>query len=55
MKSLRKSIYSVNGANIKQNTKERGVDDPTLLPNYCYRDDGMLIWNAIHINQTDWS
>ena len=46
-------IYDVRGANIKQNTKERGVDDPTLLPNYHYRDDGILIWNAIESYVTE--
>jgi arachidonate 5-lipoxygenase len=27
--------------------KSRGLDDPTSLPNYHYRDDGMLLWDAI--------
>ena len=40
-------IYDVQGANIKENTKKRGVDDKDLLPNYYYRDDGILIWDAI--------
>jgi arachidonate 15-lipoxygenase len=29
---------------------DRGVDDPSGLPVYPYRDDGLLIWGAIH----DW-
>jgi arachidonate 15-lipoxygenase len=30
--------------------QDRGVDDPSGLPVYPYRDDGLLIWGAIH----DW-
>ena len=27
--------------------KNRGLDDDTMLPNYPYRDDGILVWQAI--------
>ena len=27
--------------------RERGVDDPSVLPNYPYRDDGLVMWAAI--------
>ena len=40
-------VYNVQGANVKDNVKKRGVDDKNLLPNYYYRDDGLLIWDAI--------
>ncbi len=30
--------------------QERGVNDQSVLPMYPYRDDGLLIWGAIH----DW-
>ncbi|WP_408648727.1 lipoxygenase family protein [Tumidithrix elongata] len=28
--------------------KNRGLDDPDRLPHYPYRDDGLLLWNAIY-------
>lgn len=28
--------------------KNRHMDDSDLLPHYPYRDDGMLLWNAVH-------
>ncbi len=28
--------------------KDRGLDDTDKLPYYPYRDDGLLLWNAIH-------
>lgn len=28
--------------------KNRGVDDVERLPHFPYRDDGMLLWNALH-------
>ena len=46
-------VYDVQGANIKENVTKRGVNDPTLLPNYHFRDDGILIWNAIESYVTE--
>ena len=41
------AAYSVYCTNIKRNVKERGVDNPTQLPGYYYRDDGLKIWEAM--------
>ena len=39
--------YPFNKSSLPTVLKARGVDDPQFLPNYPYRDDGLLIWNAI--------
>ena len=33
--------------NLLKNLKKRGVDDEAALPNYHYRDDAKLLWEAI--------
>lgn len=40
--------YGFNSAMLPKQLKQRGVDDPDCLPQYPYRDDGLLIWDAIH-------
>lgn len=45
--SMDYATYNIQRTNIKRNIKERGVDDPDLLPHYYYRDDGLKIWDAI--------
>jgi arachidonate 15-lipoxygenase len=40
--------YGFNGAMLPKQFKQRGVDDPNLLPVYPYRDDALLVWDAIH-------
>ena len=39
--------YPFNESSLPKVLKARGVDDPECLPNYPYRDDGLLIWTAI--------
>jgi arachidonate 15-lipoxygenase len=34
--------------------KNRGMDDTDRLPHYPYRDDGMLVWKAIHTFVSDY-
>lgn len=34
--------------NLPKDIEQRGMNDRTILPDYPYRDDGTLIWNAIH-------
>ena len=41
------TVHRVQLTNIKQNLKERGVDNRDELPGYYYRDDGIVIWDAI--------
>ncbi|MBD2509975.1 lipoxygenase [Nostoc muscorum FACHB-395] len=40
--------YSFNSAILPKQFQQRGVDDPNLLPIYPYRDDALLVWDAIH-------
>ena len=47
------------GWNIKEfafptEIKNRGMDNTERLPHYPYRDDGMLVWNAIHTFVSDY-
>ncbi|MEH1836424.1 MAG: lipoxygenase family protein [Nostoc sp.] len=39
--------YGFNSAILPKQFQQRGVDDPNLLPVYPYRDDALLVWNAI--------
>ena len=34
--------------NLPQSLIERGVDDPSKLPEFYYRDDGLALWEAIN-------
>ncbi len=42
--------YPFDEAKLPLQLARRGVDDPASLPDYPYRDDGLLLWEAIH----DW-
>ena len=39
---------NINTSTLPRTLAQRGVDDPSRLPDYPYRDDALLIWNAMH-------
>ena len=45
--------FSVHWTNIERSVKQRGVDNPTELIPYYYRDDGLLVWSTIREFATD--
>ncbi|MEM6450272.1 MAG: lipoxygenase family protein [Cyanobacteria bacterium P01_D01_bin.105] len=42
--------YDFNASMLPKTLVARGVDDAAQLPDYPYRDDALLVWDAIH----DW-
>ena len=41
------STWSLDQFAFPTELKNRGMDNPNQLPHYPYRDDGLLLWNAI--------
>ncbi|MBE9184797.1 lipoxygenase [Microcoleus sp. LEGE 07076] len=41
------STWSLDRFALPAELKNRGMDDPNQLPHYPYRDDGLLLWDAI--------
>jgi arachidonate 15-lipoxygenase len=48
VKSTREFPFSFNESFLPATLEKRGVNNPKTLPDYPYRDDALLIWNAIH-------
>jgi arachidonate 15-lipoxygenase len=40
--------FPLGATSLPANLKSRGVDDPNVLKDYPFRDDGLLIWGAIN-------
>lgn len=47
-------LFNFNDIAFPKTLENRGVTDTTKLPTYPYRDDGLLIWNAIESWVTDY-
>jgi arachidonate 15-lipoxygenase len=41
--------YGFNGAMLPKQLEQRGVANPKTLPLYPYRDDALLVWDAIQV------
>ncbi|HLO86372.1 MAG TPA: lipoxygenase family protein [Nostocaceae cyanobacterium] len=48
IKATKEGLFNFSDRALPDMLKSRGVDDVNKLPVYPYRDDGLLIWNAIH-------
>ena len=48
LEGVRGYPFSFNDSMLPKFFEQRGVDSTTKLPDYPYRDDAMLIWEAIH-------
>ncbi|TAE53589.1 MAG: lipoxygenase [Nostocales cyanobacterium] len=46
-KATQSYLFNFNDIAFPKTLENRGVTDKTKLPTYPYRDDGLLIWNAI--------
>ena len=47
IKGAQSYLLNANTVSLPQTLAKRGVDDQTILPNYPYRDDALLLWNTI--------
>jgi arachidonate 15-lipoxygenase len=48
VKSTREFPFSFNESFLPATLQKRGVNNPQTLPDYPYRDDALLLWDAIH-------
>ncbi len=48
VKGAQSYLLNVNTSTLPQTLAQRGVDDTSLLPDYPYRDDALLLWGAIN-------
>lgn len=48
------STWSLDEFALPTELKNRGMDDTNQLPHYPYRDDGLLLWNAIETFVSDY-